>query len=458
MKLPVHVQSIMGALESAGFESYVVGGAVRDFLLRRKTSDYDLCTSARPEETMHVLGQFSPDGSAARYGVVSVGDGTKRVEITTFRREGGYVDGRHPESVEFTKNLAEDLARRDFTVNAVAYNPKTGYIDPFCGRDDIKRRIIKTIGDPYSSFSQDALRIMRAVRFASQLGFAIESNTRAAAENLADALEKISHERVRDELFRFVTGPRAGNALLQYRKIIFSVIPELERCDGFEQHNPNHNFDVFGHTAETLRRSSRALPLRLAALLHDIGKPLCFSTDANGRGRFWGHMEKGAEISREILERLQCPQKLADTVCLLVESHDKPYSATPASARFWLNRVGRRNIFLLIELKKADCLAHAKSYHNRLARIYGFKREVLASLRRGDCFTLGALALSGGELCDALEMRPGPKVGALLGRLLEGVLDGSVNNDKDELIALAKIYKDERTSLENGSNRDGERE
>ena len=440
MKLPERIQEITNALSADGWENYVVGGAVRDFLLRRQPTDYDLATPARPEEVLRALAEFSPDGSNVRYGSVTIGEGRERVEITTFRVESAYSDMRRPDKVEFTRNLAEDLARRDFTINAIAYNPRTGYIDPYDGRGDIRRGLLRAVGDARESFSLDALRIMRAARFSAQLGFPLETATRAAASELKANLSRVSKDRLREELFSFVCGRHAGDALLGCKEIIFEVIPELAASDGFNQYNPNHCFDVLGHTAETLRRSNRGLTVRLAALLHDVGKPDCFTREESGRGRFWGHMERGEELARVILSRLRCEQRLADTVCSLVLNHDKPYAPTPASAREWLAKMGSKNIFYLIELKRADCLAHARSYHNRLSRIYGFKREVVLALRRGDCYSLGALAVSGARLCEALDIKPGPEVGELLQRLLEAVIAGKIKNDAAELLKLAGEY------------------
>lgn len=440
MKLPEYVTFVIERLEKQGYDAYVVGGAVRDELMNRRPTDYDLCTNASPAAIREAFSDFRIVSCAEAYGTVSVLIGKQVVEITTFRRDGGYSDSRHPDTVQFTENLQEDLARRDFTVNAIAYNPRAGFIDPFLGLGDIRRKQLRTVGDPQVRFAEDALRILRCARLSAKLGFSVEPATLAAAVAARDSLQNISAERVRDELFKFIVCKNAGNYLLRFKEIFFSVIPELEACDGFEQHNPNHAFDVLGHTAETINRASKNLTVRLAALLHDVGKPRCFTRDETGRGRFFGHMEIGAEMTREILTRLKCPAKLVDTVSLLVLNHDKPYSATPASAREWLARMGRKNIFLLTDLKKADCLAHARSYHNRLFRVYGFKREIQAALARGDCFTLHALAVKGSDVNAALGLRAGPLTGQVLQYLLSAVIEGSAPNEKDQLIELAKEY------------------
>ena len=440
MKLPTYVKFIIDRLEEKGFQAYLVGGAVRDELLLRTPNDYDLCTDALPAQIKEAFSDCKIVSTGEKYGTVTVFVGEHQAEVTTFRCDGDYTDNRRPDTVRFTPNLQDDLARRDFTVNAIARNPRTGYIDPFLGAADLRKKLIRAVGNPETRFSEDALRILRGVRFCAQLGFEFEKETGEAALRMRASLRNLSPERVRDELFRFLMCKNAGAELLKYKDIFFEIIPELRACDGFEQHNPNHSFDVLGHTAETINRSSRNLTVRLAALLHDIGKPECFTQDENGRGRFWGHMEVSEALTRQILTRLRCPAKLTDTVALLVLNHDKPYAATPASARFWLNRMGRKNIFLLTDLKKADCLAHARSYHNRLFRIYGFKREIQEALARKDCYNLYSLAVKGSDVNRALGLRPGPRTGEVLDYLLGRVIDGTANNDQEELLALAHEY------------------
>ena len=440
MKLPEYVKLIIDRLEQNGYQAYLVGGAVRDELMNRVPRDYDLCTDALPADVKRVFSDCKQVAVGEKYGTVCVLIGKKEAEITTFRRDGDYTDARRPDSVAFTPHLGEDLARRDFTVNAIARTPRTGYIDPCGGISDIKRRKIRAVGDPATRFREDALRILRGVRLCAQLGFEFDKETEAAAMRLRGSVAKLSPERVRDELFRFVMCPNAGDVLLRHKEIFFETIPELRACDGFEQHNPNHCFDVLGHTAETLNRASRNLTVRLAALLHDVGKPLCFSQDETGRGRFWGHMEIGEGMAREILTRLRCPKKLTEAVALLVLNHDKPYASTPASARYWLGKMGRKNIYLLTDLKKADCLAHARCYHNRLFRVYGFKREIQAAIARGDCYNLYMLAVKGSDVNAALGLKAGPETGAVLDFLLGRVIDGSAENQKEALLALAKEY------------------
>ncbi len=441
LKLPAYVEQAIARLEKSGYSAYVVGGAVRDNILGKTPKDYDLCTDATADQMTDIFAEFPLVKTGAGFGTVRVVMGQHMLDITTFRADGDYSDARHPDTVTFGNSLKEDLARRDFTINAIAYNPKEGYIDYFGGQADLQARVVRCVGDPKERFQQDALRILRAIRFAARLDFAIDAKTELAALDVRHSLRKLSAERVRDELSAFIVCKDAGVLLLRYRSIFFEIIPELAACDGFGQHNPNHNHDVLGHIAETINRADNELALRLAALLHDIGKPQCFTLEG-GRGRFFGHMEVSAKMARDILARLRYPTKLIDTVCVLVENHDKPYQGTPHSARQWLGRLGSKNLFLLIKLRKADCLAHDPSYHNRLLRIAGFKRAVTAVLQRGDCYSLTKLAVNGNDVNRVLGISAGSETGAVLQYLLERVMVDQMCNNKKTLLAMAKDYAD----------------
>ena len=441
MKLPAYVLRAIDRLEKNGFEAYVVGGAVRDELLGRRPHDYDICTDALVEQMTEIFSDFTLVKSGARFGTLRVIINSNSLEITTYRSDGDYLDHRRPGSVEFGKSLKEDLARRDFTINAIAYNPKTGYVDYNNGQADLQSRVVRCVGEPSKRFSEDALRILRAVRFAAKLEFTVDARTEIAALDNKELLKNLSAERVRDELSGFIVCKNAGVLLLRYRELFFQIIPELAPCDGFDQHNPNHNHDVLGHIAETVNRIGPELVLRLAALLHDIGKPPCFTMD-NGRGRFFGHMEVSAEMARGIMTRLHYSAKLIDTVCILVENHDKPYYNTPQSARRWLNRMGSKNVLYLVKLKKADCLAHDPSYHNRLYRIASFRRAVTEALQRNDCYSLSRLAVGGRDINSALGLEPGRYTGEILEHLLNLIIEGEADNNKQELMALAKEYNE----------------
>ncbi len=437
MNLPKSIKTVLRMLTDAGFKAYVVGGAVRDELMKQRPKDYDVCTNARPEETKGVFLRYKLIPKGEKFGTVCPVVGRTPVEITTFRRDGRYSDSRHPLGVEFSNELDTDLSRRDFTVNALAYNEKEGIVDCFSGKSDIENGIIRAVGDPRERFSEDALRIMRALRFSATLGFEMEEETARAATELAPTLKSISAERVRDELMKFVLADRAGDYLLKYKEIVFAVIPELKECDGFDQHNPFHCHDVLGHIAATVNFIDKKPILRMTALLHDVAKPACFTMDGE-RGRFFGHMQASAKVARVILERLKFPSKFTDTVCLLIEYHDKPYSPTPEDARRWLNRLGAENTYLVIRHKTADCLAHDSSYRRHLIKIRDFKREVDLALKRGDCYCLSRLAVNGRDINRALGIQSGEETGATLEYLLQEVIEGRAENESDKLILLAK--------------------
>ncbi len=439
MNLPKSIKTALKMLFDAGYKAYVVGGAVRDELMKRRPKDYDICTSARPEETKRVFSKYKLIPKGEKFGTVCVVIGRTPVEITTFRRDGRYSDKRHPTGVEFSNELEDDLSRRDFTVNALAYSEDEGIIDLYSGKADIENGIIRTVGDPRARFSEDALRIMRALRFAATLGFEMHEETARAAKELAPTLNSISAERVRDELLKFIMADRAGDYLLKYKEIIFSVIPPLSECDGFLQHSPYHCHDVLGHIAATVNFIEKKPVLRMTALLHDIAKPACFTMDGE-RGRFFGHMQASATTARKILEGLKFPSKFTDTVCLLIEYHDKPYSPTPEDARRWLNRLGAENTYLVIRHKTADCLAHDRSYRRHLIKIREFKREVDLALKRGDCYCLSRLAVNGRDINRALGIQSGEETGETLEYLLQEVIEGRAENERDKLISLAKQH------------------
>ncbi len=441
MNIPHYVKALISRLARAGYGAYVVGGAVRDTLLDKRPSDYDVATSAPPQDILRVFKGYKTVETGARFGTIGVLSQGHLVELTTFRRDGEYLDARRPETVSFTDELAEDLARRDFTVDAMALDENGALVDPFGGAADLAAGVVRAVGDPFSRFTEDALRILRGVRICARLGFDMDGPTKAAALRLAPSLTKISAERVRDELSKLLVCDDAARCLRDYDEILFAVIPELRACKGFEQHNPNHHLDVYGHILLTVQNVGKKPVLRMAALLHDVAKPRCFTMEG-ARGRFWGHMEESAADARVILERLRYPAKFIDTVCALVENHDKPHKPTPADARRWLSRLGAENTYLVIRLKYADCLAHDKSYHRHLPRLRAFKREVDAALKRGDCYTLSALAVNGRDVNGALGLAPSDKTGDILRALLDAVVDGNVANEKEPLLRLAKELSD----------------
>ena len=441
MELPESIKKVLEPLENAGYESYVVGGTLRDLLLSRAvTSACDIMTAAQPEQTAELLRgrglkpEISDDGCVT----VFTGANGEKVNINRLPHDD---DGS-------VKKIDEYLAQCDFTINAVAYSTATGIIDPFGGLNDISAGVIRTVLDARQSFAEHPLWMVRMARYRAQLSFGIDPQTMEAALQNKDLIKSLPPAELRDELFLLLCGDSAKRALLDCREIIFEIIPELRACDGFEQHNPNHSYDVYRHICETVGACRRNLVLRLAALLHDVAKPRCLKMRDDGRGTFPGHMELGETMAHEILTRLQCPTKMVSSVCSLVLYHDKPYLSTPAGARRWLSVLGRKNTLLLAELKRADCIAHSRKYHNRLARVGSFRHEINEALRRGDCYSLGTLRINSRILCDNLGVQQGRESGRILHRLLDEVIEGNVPNEQRELLALAEKIKSEQKKKE----------
>ena len=432
-ELPAQVHSALNRLHTAGYEAYIVGGCVRDLLLGRTPGDYDIATAALPEETEQVFAGEKLIETGLKHGTVTLLLEGLPLEITTFRVDGDYADGRHPDAVRFTPSLREDLARRDFTVNAMAYSPETGLVDHFGGQEDLRQGLLRCVGEPAKRFAEDALRILRALRFASTLGFRIEEDTRRALLAGKEALTCISAERAREELFKLLCGGGAGQTVLDFPAVLGVVIPELLPMQGFDQRSVYHCHDVLTHCAVALDAVPAEPVLRLAALLHDVGKPATFHLDENGAGHFYGHGEVGAELTDAICRRLRLSTAERSRVVTLVRRHDMPIEATERGVRRALNKLTPEVFFQLLALKRADNLAQAPAFRNRQA--YYDQLEALARnlLAASACFSLGDLAVNGRDLL-ALGLRPGPAVGAALEQLLAAVMDGIVPNEKAALL------------------------
>ncbi len=435
--LPSPVKTALSRLNAAGFEAYIVGGCVRDFLLGKQPQDFDLTTSALPEETARLFSDFRVIETGLRHGTVTVLIDKMPLEITTFRTEGGYSDHRRPDAVRFVSNLREDLSRRDFTVNAMAYNPRTGLVDLFGGRADLAAGLIRCVGDPARRFQEDALRIMRAVRFASQLGFTVEAETKAAAFSAAPLLRCISAERLCAELLKLLCGSHVRPVLLEYVEILGVFLPELLPMVGCSQDNPHHIYDVFTHSAVAVENVPARPHLRLAALLHDLGKPACRSYDEKGIGHFYGHGDVSLRLSEEILSRLRLDNAAREKICLLVKYHDSGIQDTERAVKRWLSRLGPDLFFDLLALKRGDNLAQAPQYRDRLvllSRLENLAQDIIAA---GACFALRDLAVNGSDLL-SLGYAPGPALGRALDSLLADVIDGALPNEKQALLSRAR--------------------
>ena len=437
MQLPDYVNTALSRLESAGFEAYAVGGCVRDRLMGRAPTDYDVTTSALPQETAAVFAGERVVETGMKHGTVTVLLDGHPLEITTFRIDGAYSDARHPDAVTFTRSLRADLARRDFTVNAMAYSARTGLVDPFGGEADVRAKILRCVGDPAARFREDALRILRCVRFSSVLGFAIDPATAAAARASRALLRTISAERVAGELKKLVCGADVRRVVLAETDILGAVLPEILPMRFFDQRNKHHVFDVLEHCAAACEAVPPEPVLRLAALLHDVGKPDCFFTDEDGVGHFYGHAERGAEITDAILRRLRLDNESRERITLLVRRHDMRIDPEKRSVLRCLRRFGAEFFFQLLEIKRADTLAHAPGpkMDERLQRYAELKALARDAIAEEACFSLRSLAVNGRDLLDA-GFAPGPAVGQALETLLDAVTDGRVPNEKAALLAF----------------------
>lgn len=436
--LPGPVDTALRLLEEAGFEAWVVGGCTRDALLGDVPHDWDITTSARPEETLLVFSDYRTIETGLKHGTVAVLLDETLLEITTYRVDGTYEDSRHPDSVTFTRSIGEDLARRDFTMNAIAYSPTRGYEDLYGGASDIEQHLIRCVGDPETRFTEDALRILRALRFSSVLGFAIEEKTSEAIHALKERILHVAWERIASELLQLLCGKDVYRVLQDYRDVFAVILPELGPCFDFEQKNPWHIYDVYTHIAHSVESVPPEPELRLAMLLHDIGKPETFFTDDKGIGHFYGHPKRSAQMAADIVHRLKLSSAMQQEVCTLVEFHDYPLEATKTVLLRRLHKFGPETLRHLIDVKRADCLAqNPEKTGADLDSLSTIEHMLDVLLKEKPVFRVSDLAVGGGDLI-ALGMEPGPQMGTLLEDVLEQVMAGTLPNDRDALLAYAK--------------------
>lgn len=435
--LPRKVLMIINNLQLHGYEAFAVGGCVRDSILARRPEDWDITTSAKPEEIKRLFRRTADTG--IEHGTVTVIIGKDSYEVTTYRVDGAYEDGRHPKEVRFTSRLEEDLQRRDFTINAMAYNDDVRLVDVFGGMKDLNHHLIRCVGDPRERFSEDALRILRAVRFSAQLNFPIEPDTAEAIKELAPTLEKISAERIQAELVKLLVSPHPERIRDAYELGITKVIlPEWDAMAGVEQNTPHHRYDVAEHTIRAMKYVKRDKILRLTMLFHDMGKPSTKTTDENGRDHFKGHALVSEEIARKVLRRLKFDNETVKTVTRLVCYHDYRMEATPKNVRRAMNRIGVELFPYYLAVRMADAKAQSP-YRRRekIENIVAVRKLYQEALLEEDCVTLRQLAVSGRDLMD-LGMNPGREIGSMLSELLEYVIDDPKRNEKEILRGYVK--------------------
>lgn len=435
IEVPEKAEKIIDALQEHGYDAYVVGGCVRDSLLHRSPADWDITTSATPEEVKKIFPRTVDTG--IQHGTVTVLMDKEGFEVTTYRIDGEYEDGRHPKEVIFTPSLKEDLRRRDFTINAMAYNHRTGLVDIFGGVEDLKNKVVRCVGEPQERFTEDALRILRAVRFSAQLGFDIDERTQEAARELAETLKKISAERIQTELVKLLVSPNP-----QYLKKAWELgltkvfLWEFDRAMETPQENPHHCYNVGEHTLKAMEAVKPDRLLRLTLLFHDLGKAETRTRDEKGRDHFYGHPAQSEKIARTVLRRLRFDNDTINKVGKLVYWHECPWEAEPRSVRRALSKTGTELFPILLEVRRGDIMAQS-SYHleekqqwlDKLGEIY---QEII---RHKECVSIKDLAVSGKDLIDA-GMKPGKEIGATLEKFLEIVLEEPEKNTKEYLLSL----------------------
>lgn len=443
MDMPKNVDIAINLLQSAGFEAYAVGGCVRDSLLGKTPNDWDITTSAKPEDMKSVFADFHCIDTGIKHGTVTVVIDGEPLEITTFRLDGEYEDNRHPKSVTFTSNLGADLGRRDFTVNAMAYSKMTGTVDLFGGQNDLKNKIIRCVGDPDRRFNEDALRILRALRFASALDFEIEEKTAQSLLKNRALLGNISEERIAKELLKLVCGKGAKRILTDFAPVLFEILPELQPMYKNSHDNPHHCYDIYEHTLIAVESIDPEPTLRFAMLLHDCGKPAVKKFDENGVAHFYGHQRISAEISAQILARLKVSNKFRDEILFLVSNHDRweLYENTEKMSRY-LSKFGLDGVLNLLKVMRADVLAQSPEYRYRLDQIADAEETAKNLAAQKPCLSLSELQINGRTLMD-IGIPQGRKLGAVLAQLLDEVIDGVTKNTQEALTTRAReIYSE----------------
>ena len=440
--MPAGAAFVLQRLKENGFQGYVVGGCVRDSLLGRAPKDWDICTDALPEEMQRVFRDQHVIETGLKHGTLTVMYDHEPYEVTTFRVDGEYTDHRHPDAVRFVKNVVDDLARRDFTVNAMAWNPQSGLVDAFGGQEDLRAGVIRCVGEADRRFGEDALRIMRALRFASVYGFDIEAETAAAVHRLKDTLRDVAAERIRVELAKLLCGQGVGKMLREYADVFFAILPQLAPMHGFDQRTPYHAYDVWEHTVRAVENAPSTETLRLTLLLHDAGKPAAFTVDEQGVGHAHGHHRLSAEIAAEVLAYLRLDNATRDRILMLVEHHDWPLSTERTLLKRRLNRLGEEALYQLIEVQRADALGKGtEAAADVEARTEELRQALTVLLAERPCVTLRDMAVNGRDLM-AEGIAHGKQLGETLNWLLAEVLNERLPNEREALLSAARAHRD----------------
>lgn len=444
--VPGYVLRVLDLLNASGFDGYLVGGGVRDFLMGRTPKDYDIATNAPTEQIERVFANFRVIETSIKHGTITVISDGNQIEVTTYRVDGTYSDCRHPDSVTFSTSLEEDMSRRDFTMNAIAYSPRTGLVDVFGGAGDIRQGIIRCVGEPDRRFNEDALRIMRALRFAAVLGFEIDSQTSESIHRNCGLLGKIAAERITAELFELVCGKNSAHIMREYSDVMAEILPPLKDMFGFAQDNPHHIYDVWEHTLHVAENMPPTVELRMAALLHDVGKPHCKTSDENGIGHFYGHADISAEIAGDIFKNhLRTSKSTSDKIITLVKNHGETFIPSKKIIRRRLMKYGEETIRQLLALARGDVMGQGVDVETRISELDEAERLLQEILSQENCLSLKAMAINGHDLSE-LGIEHGKLMGTILNRLLEEINDETLENNKSALAARAiELYKQNKS-------------
>lgn len=436
--IPDNAKKILERLKQNNFEAFVVGGCVRDSVLGLTPHDWDMCTDAEPRQTKSCFKDFITFDTGIKHGTVSVKINKDIYEVTTYRIDGEYSDNRHPENVIFTTEIEKDLARRDFTVNAMAFNDDRGIVDPFGGMDDLRNKLVRCVGNPDERFGEDALRILRALRFASCYNFSIDEETSISIHKNRALLNNIAAERIREELIRLICGAGTESILNEYRDVLAVFIPEISDCFDFAQRNIHHKYDVFRHITHSVGIVEGTPLLRMTMLLHDIGKPCVCAVDADGTCHFKGHQQVGAEMAEVILKRLRFPNSFIEDCLKLIIYHDVRFNGSKKQVKHVLNKLGEENMRLLFKVQYADTMAQSEYLRaEKLKKIRTAHEMFEKIIEDNQCVSLKQLAVNGNDLKSS-GISDGIQIGRILNQLLEEVIDEKIDNEKSALLSKAK--------------------